>query len=253
MPEGAISEDLESKSRFEKYAKANVERWYRYINGHLGREAENGDIHLVVGCDKTTSWGMASLSNMARNSRVKFKPLDPQSSSSRYTWEYSGVANAKAGPDQKEIDELKGKLEREGLDGSATPDKYLNQCLFVRTQNLTLNQDVWEILNREIRIGCTTNAEHGTGTPSHSSGNRSTPSDSTQFTSSTTPGNIGNQGMAGHSSATEFISPTASANCFSTSMPPTTTVSRGFQTGAIYFKLTLFSRGIPPVFSMKLY
>ena len=160
MPEGAISEDLQNRPRFREYASANVDKWYRYINGTLGYEAKNGGIHVVVGCDKTTSWGMASLSNVTRHSRIKFKPLDAHSSSSRYTWEYSGVANAKVGPDQKEIDELK-----EGLDGSATPDKYQNQCLFVRTVPVTLKDDEWEKLNGGVSIGCTTDAKHGTGTP----------------------------------------------------------------------------------------
>jgi hypothetical protein len=50
------------------------------------------------------------------------------------------------GPDQEEVDELR----REDSDESATRDKYLNQCLFVRTLNVTLNADDWESLNCEI-------------------------------------------------------------------------------------------------------
>jgi hypothetical protein len=161
MPEGAISEDLENLPRFREYAFANVKKWYKYINGPLGREAKNGDVRLVIGCDKATSWGMAALSNAIRHSQFKFKPLDAQSPSSRscgYTWEYSGFANAKVGPDEGEVNEL-----REGLDVSATPDKFLNQCLFVRTMNVALSDDDWESLNCGIGIGCTTDAEHGTG------------------------------------------------------------------------------------------
>jgi len=251
MPEGAISEDLENLPRFREYASANVEKWYKYINGPLGREAKNGDVRLVVGCDKASSWGMAALSNTTRHSQVRFKPLDPQSPSSRgcgYTWEYSGIANAKVGPDEGEIDEL-----REGLGVSATPDKFLNQCLFVRTLNVALNDDDWESLNCGISIGCTTKAEHGTGTPSYSTSSRSAPSDSTQSASSTTPGNIGIPRMASHSSATEFISPGASANRLTTSVPLTATVSSAFESGVISFNLNLSSHVIPPVSSMKFY
>jgi hypothetical protein len=139
MPDGAISQDLENLPIFREYVAANVERWYRYINGPRGREAQNGDVRLVVGCDKATSWGMATLSKMTQHSQLKFKPLDAHSSSSGscgYTWEYSGAADVKAGPDQKEINEM-----REDLDDSSTGHKLLNQCLFVRTLNVTLNDE----------------------------------------------------------------------------------------------------------------
>ena len=189
MPEGAISEDLENVPRFREYASANIKSWYRYINGHLGHEAKNGDIHLVLGCDKATFWGMAALSKVAQHSQLKFKPLNFQSSNSGscgYTWEYSGIAQAKVGPDQGEIDELR-------REDSASLDKYLNQCLFVRTLNVTFNDDDWEKLNRGISIGYTPNAEHRSGSLSDSPRNGHAPSDSTQATSSTTPGNIGIQ------------------------------------------------------------
>ena len=251
MPEGAISEDLENLPRFREYAAANVKKWYKYINGPLGREAKNGDVRLVVGCDKATSWGMAALSNTIRHSQLKFKPLDAQSPSSHscgYTWEYSGIANAKVGPDEVEMDEL-----RESLNVSATPDKFLNQCLFVRTLNVALNHDDWESLNTGISIGCTTNVEHETGTSSHSPSSRSAPSDSAQSTSSTTLGNIGIPRMAGHSFATEFISPGAGADRLNISVPPIATASSAFETGVISFNLNLSSHVIPPVLSMKFY
>ncbi|KIM48564.1 hypothetical protein M413DRAFT_81374 [Hebeloma cylindrosporum] len=176
MPEGAVSEDFENLPRFRKYVAANVEKWYRYINGPRGREAKNGDVRLVVGCDKATSWGMATLSNVShrmRHSQLKFKPLDAQSSSPHscgYTWEYSGTADVKVGPDREEIEELR----RGDPDDSASGDKYLNQCLFVRTLNVTLNDGDWERLNNEIAIGYTPNSitEHEKLTPSLSPSNQ---------------------------------------------------------------------------------
>ncbi|KJA19859.1 hypothetical protein HYPSUDRAFT_143195, partial [Hypholoma sublateritium FD-334 SS-4] len=65
VPEGAVALDLENVPRFRAYAAANVENWYRYVNGPRGREAKNGEVRLVIGCDKTTSWGMASVANMS--------------------------------------------------------------------------------------------------------------------------------------------------------------------------------------------
>ncbi|KAF9048917.1 hypothetical protein BJ165DRAFT_1316906, partial [Panaeolus papilionaceus] len=56
LPEGAVSDETEGIGFWRKYMADNVESWYIYVNGTLGREAENGDIRLVVGCDKTSAW-----------------------------------------------------------------------------------------------------------------------------------------------------------------------------------------------------
>ena len=221
---------------------ANVKRWYKYINGPRGREAKNGDVRLVVGCDKATSWGMASLSNVAQHSQLKFKPLAAQSSSSSGSgyaaWEYSGVGNVKVGPDQKEIDELR----REDPNDSHPGDKYLNQCLFVRTLNVTLNDGDWENLNQGIGIGCTPNsvAEDQTGMPFRSPGNRGTPSDGTP-TTSPAAGGYGTQRSAGDSSSMEFTALGISSNHLAISLPPTSTVSGEFERGVTcMFQLDLF-------------
>lgn len=139
MPEGAISEDLENIPRFREYAAANARKWYEYINGPRGREARNGDIRLVVGCDKTTSWGMAVLSNTNQHRQLEFR----QTSGYGYSWEYSGSGTeVRVGPGQGEIDELRDD------DDPTTQHKYLNQCLFVRTLNVTLGDNAWDKLNR---------------------------------------------------------------------------------------------------------
>ena len=136
-PRAARSEDLINVARFREYAEANVSEWYKFVNGPRGREVKNGDVRLVCGFDKTTSWGMATFVNHTQHSgcRLKFGPLERDSSS--YTWlEISGVIDARAGPDSNENDELRT--------GSDPPDfQFENQCLFVRTLNITLADDVW--------------------------------------------------------------------------------------------------------------
>ena len=139
-PRAARSEDLRNRKRFREYAEANVAEWYKFVNGPRGREAENGDVRLVYGFDKTTSWGMATFVNHTQvtqqnGCRLKFGPLEGDSST--YTWlEISGVIDARAGPDANENDELRI--------GSDSPDfQFDNQCLFVRTLNITLTDDVW--------------------------------------------------------------------------------------------------------------
>ena len=140
MPRGARSEDLGNKATFREYAAANVANWYRYVNGPRGREAKNGEVRLVVGFDKTTSWGIATFANQRQQNscRLKFGPLEGDSACP-YTWSQyseSGVADVKAGPNSDETDELR-------IVSDPSDVQFENQCLFVRTLNATLADDVW--------------------------------------------------------------------------------------------------------------
>ena len=75
MPQGAHAEHLANVSKFRQYLSANAESWYRYVNDERGREARNGDVRLVIGCDKASSWGMATFANStAQDFRLRFKP-----------------------------------------------------------------------------------------------------------------------------------------------------------------------------------
>ncbi|KAF8964089.1 hypothetical protein BDZ97DRAFT_1817925 [Flammula alnicola] len=145
MPDGATSSDLRNISRFRHYASANAESWYRFANGPLGCEAKNGDIRLVVGCDKATAWGMATFSNLTEQNdfRLKFKSTTQNSSDPMYYWEYSGSADVRAGPDSWEIEVLR-------RDDPDRPITYKNQCLFIRTLNPTLREDVWSKLSCDL-------------------------------------------------------------------------------------------------------
>ncbi|KAF8811958.1 hypothetical protein BYT27DRAFT_7059882, partial [Phlegmacium glaucopus] len=148
MPRGARAENLENSARFRKYAAANVADWYKFVNGPRGREAKNGDVRLVVGFDKTTSWGIATFANQTKqnNCRLKFGPTDGASlttSASTYTWEHSGVADVRAGPNSSENDELRKNDD--------PPDiQFENQCLFVRTLNVTLADDDWADIHSSL-------------------------------------------------------------------------------------------------------
>ncbi|KAJ3511861.1 hypothetical protein NLJ89_g3860 [Agrocybe chaxingu] len=142
MPHGAQSEDLGNVSRFRKYMADNRESWYEYVNGELGREAQNGDIRLVIGCDKAVSWGMAAFANVRQQNgfRLNFRPVGQTIVGRTYGWEYTGMAQVKAGPDLQDIRELND-------DESGEITIYRNQCLFVRTLNATLHEEEWERLD----------------------------------------------------------------------------------------------------------
>ncbi|KAF9470440.1 hypothetical protein BDN70DRAFT_939709 [Pholiota conissans] len=164
LPEGAIAYDLENKSRIEKYAAENVERWYRYINGTCGRQAKNGDVRLVIGCDKSTSWGMAVINSPDQHTihclkyRLIVSDASPSSSSSsssssipsnqHYRWDSSGYTDTRIGPHPEEIE-----LLRQNEDSTATTsEKHSNQCLFARTLNLTLRDNVFVSINEELNL-----------------------------------------------------------------------------------------------------
>jgi len=142
MPDGAFHQELGNIARFRDYVAIHAENWYKYVNGPLGREAQNGDVRLVIGCDKSTSWGMATFSNVSQESnfRLQFRTLEERGrlpTRSTYTWDHSGMAEVRVGPDQGENDEL----------GATNEQSLRNQCLFMRTLNTFLEDGVWKRLH----------------------------------------------------------------------------------------------------------
>jgi len=121
--------------------------WYKFVNVGLGFEVKGGDI---IGYVKTKSWGIATFANQSRQSscRLRFGPLsDPSSSdSSRYFWEYSGTADVRAGPSPGENDGLR-------LVDDSGDVVYENQCLFLRTLNPTLSDNVWSEIHHDPGSG----------------------------------------------------------------------------------------------------
>ena len=154
MPEGAVAYDLENIPAFRNYIAANVEKWYKFVNGIRGREAKNGDVRLVIGCDKTTSWGMAALANVTQHkvSQLRFKATENSSVKSirpPYTWDYSGMAEVRVGPDIKEVNALRSN--NNSFDAMPPSDEeFSNQCLFIRTLNATLSDEEWKVLNDNL-------------------------------------------------------------------------------------------------------
>ncbi|KAF9526471.1 hypothetical protein CPB83DRAFT_724515, partial [Crepidotus variabilis] len=57
MPHGAQRVDLINTTTFQEYMSQNAESWYRFVNGpYCRRNLSNGELHLVYGGDKSTSW-----------------------------------------------------------------------------------------------------------------------------------------------------------------------------------------------------
>lgn len=140
MPNGAFSQDVTSTIRLRGYIAKNIESWYRYIIKDCECDVDNGDIRLVTGCDKTDSWGMVAFAKSSDAVRLHFQPI---SSGKSYKWEYSGSFDARTGPNPTYIDTLRENNNQ--LEGPIN-----NQCLFARTLNATLRDNIWKELKRGI-------------------------------------------------------------------------------------------------------
>jgi hypothetical protein len=93
-----------------------------------GRDVKNGDIRVVVGVDKVSSWGIAtSACNTGQTASYVFKH-DPTHA---YKWDCIG-GSGRVGPQKSEIHDL--------IEDNAVPQ---NQCVFVRTINFTLSGKMW--------------------------------------------------------------------------------------------------------------
>lgn len=143
MPHGARSEDLVNTLRFRAYVAKNIENWYRYIIGVRGCEATNGDVRLVIGCDKTDLWGMASFVKSTETVRLRYQPISVGQS---YKWEYSGSFDTRTGPEPAVVE----RLQQSSDDRPAGEETANNQCLFVRTLNANLHANVWKDIALKI-------------------------------------------------------------------------------------------------------
>jgi hypothetical protein len=149
MPDGALSEDLRHYKPVEKYISDNAKSWYEYVESDdCGMPTENGDIRVVVGMDKVSSWGMATFENVNAEEPLQFELKDDgrRSESHARTYKWDGIVEGRAGPPEEEIRDL--------LQGpNTTPLR--NQCVFARTLNVSIAGKVRdELAVYEVRASC---------------------------------------------------------------------------------------------------
>ena len=137
MPNGAYHEDLLSLEKFLSVKSKDVVEWYRFTIGTRRRHIKNGQLRLVTGCDKTSSWGIATYSDL-RGPATLSLAADSTQPPVEYTWNYEGrvTANLKAGPKSEESLDSAGREEY--------PPDSRNQCTFLRSFTFTLAEDVWK-------------------------------------------------------------------------------------------------------------
>jgi hypothetical protein len=73
LPDGASRTDLRRKRKFRDYALKHARAWYAFVNGDLERMADNGDLYLVTGTDKSLSWSMAAVENHSEDCKISMK------------------------------------------------------------------------------------------------------------------------------------------------------------------------------------
>ncbi|KAJ7469877.1 hypothetical protein B0H11DRAFT_1392377 [Mycena galericulata] len=101
LPDGASRTDLRRLKRFRDSAFKNAQRWYAFVNGDLERMVENGDLYLVTGTDKSSSWSVAAVENHSEDCRIslKLKAAQVGSAGTSCTWEWETASSfADSGP-----------------------------------------------------------------------------------------------------------------------------------------------------------
>ncbi|PPQ98748.1 hypothetical protein CVT24_003445 [Panaeolus cyanescens] len=153
LPDGAISSDMENLRPWKNYMAKHIASWYLYVNGQLGREVQNGDIRLVVGVDKTSSWGMAVAeqnrqSPNSQRRRLRFGLSPDANSPVRHKWDCTGFVEARAGPRLDVLQQLLSDPADHGADIDVSTVQ--NQCVFIRTLNATLSGEMWGNVTAEV-------------------------------------------------------------------------------------------------------
>jgi len=171
MPDGGTAEDLLNHKLVKKYIAKYAKSWYNYIREVRGREVKNGDIRLVIGFDKVSSWGIATFAeNVEERVRLEFKTIDSDQAASRtYVWNCVGGGSGRVGPQEEEMDDL--------ISNSASGSSIKNQTIFVRTLNFNLKGNTWNDLTcHKIRSSDHSSSNSGSWSnqsPSGPSGGRS--------------------------------------------------------------------------------
>ncbi|KAJ6614622.1 hypothetical protein B0H10DRAFT_2221186 [Mycena sp. CBHHK59/15] len=95
LPDGASRWDLRPLQIFRDYALKHTQSWYAFLNGPLGRMVGNGDLYLVTGFDKSSSWSVAALDNHSEDCTIslKLKAAQVGSAGASCAWEWESASS----------------------------------------------------------------------------------------------------------------------------------------------------------------
>jgi len=204
MPQGAYHEDLRRNiGIFRDYAVTNLASWYDYANIVHGLELHNSEIRLVIGCDKTTSWGIATYSHSQSThvenevTRLSFNvKSEGHSLYLKYVWDADGMAkDLKVGPEDVELLDPPEVHARVPLQ---------NQCTFIRSLNLALGDKEWR--HHQLKVATSAKVQ-ASAQPTHKSSFTSV-SGATNSLSRYLSGDYDGQHFRGHSTSGLSVAPT---------------------------------------------
>ncbi|KAJ7186014.1 hypothetical protein C8R46DRAFT_982798, partial [Mycena filopes] len=132
LPDGASRWDIRRVKRFRDYALKHAQSWYKFVNGSLERMVESGDLYLVTGIDKSTSWSLAALENKSRHNLISMKLKAAQ-----VGWEWESASGfADSGPRGQSDDES----------GAA------NQTVFLRGFKIAVRPSSWRRTAKVVSV-----------------------------------------------------------------------------------------------------
>ena len=136
IPNGAITVDLLSHQDIKAYVAKHAKLWYEFVTRVRQREVENGEIRLVMGFDKASTWGIATFGNgVEEQVRLQFERSADLDNTQNYLWSYASSGTGRAGPYEEELQDLRSPTGTSEL---------RNQCMFVRTMNFSLSGKIWD-------------------------------------------------------------------------------------------------------------
>ncbi|KAJ7739927.1 hypothetical protein B0H16DRAFT_62338 [Mycena metata] len=109
LPDGASRWDLRQQKVFRDYALKHAQNWYSFVNGDLGRMVGNGDLYLVTGVTKSTSWSVAAVENHSGEGKVslRLKAAQVGNAGASRAWEWeSASSSVDSGPRRNAGEEL---------------------------------------------------------------------------------------------------------------------------------------------------
>jgi hypothetical protein len=142
LPHGSDASDLASLGIFHDIALRNGSAWYDHVNGASGfnRMTVNGSLYLVTGCDKSSSWGVASFSSASGQCEISLTFSACQviegNVSVAYSWERPGTVAVR---------------ESQRCNVDVAPRKK-NQCSFIRGFKITVREGPLSKLKNPVKV-----------------------------------------------------------------------------------------------------
>ncbi|KZP19478.1 hypothetical protein FIBSPDRAFT_561886 [Athelia psychrophila] len=151
VPDGALGEDYYNKKAIRKFAITHALSWYEFINVELGREAPNGSLYVVTGCDRSTAWGIATVEKYSSSGSLslQFTAIKGQLSAS-YSCSWSTTP---------------GAVSRHSIaaeDFALGPDvkQPQNQCLFVRGYKVMVREGLMALQSPSELVAAESITDH---------------------------------------------------------------------------------------------